>query len=550
VRVPVMTLVTPEQRAAAAPADPLALPVRDSRRISLWRVLALLLAVAVASASGWYVAQRTDGPSAGAFQPWFSPYVDVTATPVYPFEDPASAASANVVLSFIVASPSSSCTPTWGGVYTLAAAMQSLDLDRRIARLHQRGGTVAVSFGGAINDELATACADPVALAAAYLAVIQRYGVARVDLDIETPAAMDPAVVARRATALASVQRTLAAAGSPLSIWLTMPVAPTGLTASAQEVLDTTLAQGVTLGGVNVMTMDYGQSQVPGQTMGESAVAALQATHTQLLAAYGGIGVTLTAGQAWAKLGATPMIGQNDVSSEKFGAVDAAYLSDFAARVRLGRVSMWSLNRDTACGPNFADVTTVSDNCSGVDEPALAFSKILAKYTAGSVAAPTTSAPTSASTSAGAGRTTAIPLAGGAATVDDPATSPYPIWRAARAYAKGDKTVWHHNVYQAKYYTVGDTPDAPVASTSATPWQLIGPVLPGEHPAALPTLPAGTYLDWSATGTYSAGARVQYHGVGYQAKWWNQADVPGADVLSAADTPWAQLGADGTVSGS
>ena len=43
--------------------------------------------------------------------------------------------------------------------------------------------------------------------------------------------------------------------------------------------------------------------------------------------------------------------------------------------------------------------------------------------------------------------------------VDDPATSPYPIWNVNQAYPKGTKIVWHHNVYQAKWYSIGDQPD-------------------------------------------------------------------------------------------
>ena len=44
-------------------------------------------------------------------------------------------------------------------------------------------------------------------------------------------------------------------------MWLTLPVAPGGLLADAVAVVDATLAAGVELGGVNVMTMDYGGAQ-------------------------------------------------------------------------------------------------------------------------------------------------------------------------------------------------------------------------------------------------------------------------------------------------
>ena len=56
-----------------------------------------------------------------------------------------------------------------------------------------------------------------------------------------------------------------------------------------------------------------------------------------------------------------------------------------------------------------------------------------------------------------------------AGMVDDPATSPYPIWNAEGQYPANTKIVWHHNVYEAKWWTQGDVPDAPVSN-------------PGRHP--------------------------------------------------------------------
>jgi chitinase len=80
-----------------------------------------------------------------------------------------------------------------------------------------------------------------------------------------------------------------------------------------------------------------------------------------------------------------------------------------------------------------------------------------------------------------------------------------------------------------------------VANASDTPWTLIGPVLPGDHPAPTPTLSAGTYPTWSATQIYVGGDRVLYHGVGYQAKWWTQGNVPGVATATPSDTPWQVL---------
>ncbi|MFZ8360594.1 glycosyl hydrolase family 18, partial [Staphylococcus aureus] len=84
--------------------------------------------------------------------------------------------------------------------------------------------------------------------------------------------------------------------------------------------------------------------------MAQVSENALSAVHTQLVAAYAHAGASLDDAAAWAKVGATPMIGQNDVAQEVFGLDDARQLNAFALAQHLGRVSMWSLNRDRTCG--------------------------------------------------------------------------------------------------------------------------------------------------------------------------------------------------------
>ena len=218
------------------------------------------------------------------------------------------------MLRFVVADPAEACRPTWGTYYRLDAAQRALDLDRRIVRLRERGGDVVISFGGAINDELAITCTDTAALVEAYRSVIERYHVTVLDFDIEGSAISDGAANERRAEALAKVQQDIRASGSELDLWLTLPVSPGGLTPEAVALVDATLAGGVDLAGVNVMTMNYGGSRQPGQGMHAATVSALEATWRQVDGAYRRTGVQLTAAAVWAKIGATPMIGQNDVA--------------------------------------------------------------------------------------------------------------------------------------------------------------------------------------------------------------------------------------------
>jgi chitinase len=479
----------------------------------------LVVGVVFASFRGWNWFQENRAlASVGA--PGFAGYVDVTATPQLPFESPENKASRDAVLAFVVSTPGHGCEPSWGAAYSLDQAAEQLDLDRRIARLQQNGGAAIVSFGGQANTELALACTSPTDLYDAYHEVVTRYHLTAIDLDVEGAALDDTAAAQRRAEALAKLQRA-----DGVEVWLTVPVARTGLTAAGQQLVRDTLAGGVRLAGVNVMTMDYGDLP-SNETMGEAAEQALNAAHSQVRALFDEAGDSLTSVEAWQHLGATVMIGQNDVSGEVFGLLDAQRLHDFAAQHRLGRVSLWSLNRDRPCSANYPDVTIVSDACSGVKQDPGAFAEALGGT--GHVAPMVSSSPSPSSDP------TVTPS-------DDPATSPYPIWQPDQVYLAGTRVVWHHNVYVAKWWTSGDVPDDPLQSGDATPWTLIGPVLPGESPEPSPTLPAGTYPDWKITKVYTAGDRVMFEGHAFVAQWWTQGDSPATPGTASAPSPWLPL---------
>jgi len=501
----------------------------DTHRLSIRRLVVAMIVAAVLTAGGLFAYQAWASTQVqNAPDPWFAAYVDVTATPTYEFEAAANESGKEVMLSFIVASTSDSCTPTWGTAYTMDEAAVSLDLDRRIARLQQQGGDVAVSFGGLLNHELATVCTDHDALVAAYDSVLGRYASTTIDLDIEGENLSDTAAGERRAAAIASLQTASRAAGDDLAVWLTLPAATFGLTEDGTTAISQMLDAGVDLAGVNIMTMNFGQSLADAESSSEASIRALQATHRQLGVLYDLAGIELTDATLWSKLGATPMIGQNDNEDEVFTMDDAEALSAFALDQGIGRMSMWSLNRDMTCGPNYADVTRVSDACSGVEQGDLFFADVLAEGFDGHVATSaktiTTEEPTDPSD-----------------IVDDPATSPYPIWQEDSSYLAGTKIVWHKNVYQAKWWTRGDLPDNPVLNEWETPWSLVGPVLEGETPVEVLTLPEGTYPNWDGTAVYEEGDRILFDGVPYEAKWWNQGDSPAAFSSDPDGTPWVPL---------
>lgn len=502
-------------------------------RISPLRVGILVVVTAAVVATIVAAARPLVSPPPGPGSTGFAAYVDVTATPSYPFETPPGLAQQDVILAFVVASPDDACTPSWGGYYSLDEAATSLELDRRIAQLRSVGGRARVSFGGQANTELASACTDVSALTNAYQSVVDRYDLSIIDLDIEGAALTDSAGMSRRAEAIAEVQRTATADQRRLDVWLTLPVAVSGLTAEGLQALTTMLAAGVDVAGVNGMTMDFGDGSAADRTMGDLAIDATTALHGQVSQAYAAAEQPLTEVESWSRVGMTPMIGQNDVAGEVFTLADAEKVNAFARENGLGLVSMWSANRDSTCQRPLPTVTTVvQTTCSGIDQQGISFADVLGADTAESTpaAAPeqAQAAPT-ASPSPSARATSPV-------VVDDPATSPFPIWEPLGTYPGGTKVVWKRNVYQAKWWTSGYDPTMAYATDGDNPWLLVGPVLPGDRPAPLPTLPAGTYDQWDPTTAYVAGTRVQVGQVAYEAQWWSQGQEPGTAV--AGGSPW------------
>ena len=505
--------------------------IEPERRLSPWRVvlaIIILLAIGGVSVSGLQKWQASRTASAASGEPWFAAYVDVTSTPTFAFDQLGATNARDVILSFIVSSSKDVCTPSWGNAYTMEQAGNSLDLDRRIARLKQQGGSVAVSFGGLNNDELAVRCTDPESLKRAYLSVINRYDINTIDLDLEGSGLKDKKVNDRRAAVIAQIQKERQQAGEKLAVWVTLPVTPQGLSEHGTDAVAQLLANKVDLAGVNAMTMDYGPSKSKDESMANASKSALKHTVRQMGILYKNVGISLTTSTLWRKVGATPMIGQNDIRDEVFSLSDAKSLNKFAHEQQIGRMSMWSANRDVACGSNYVDVKIVSDSCSGVKENKFSYITALSQDFKGSL-------------SLNAGVVTKSESQATELPEDDPKASPYQIWSPTGAYLEGTKVVWHRNVYKAKWWTQDDMPDDPVLQSWQTPWELIGPVMPGEKPIPQATLPEGTYPTWSGAEAYDAGQRVLFNGIPYKAKWWNQGQSPAASSSNANSSPWTPL---------
>lgn len=506
--------------------------MKAEKRLSPWRVLIALGIIALVSYGAVHSWQSFSQKKAeGNLKSWFAPYVDVTSTPTYTFEQLAVTSTPNVVLAFIVSSPDDPCTPSWGGAYTLEQARADLDLDRRIARFRQQGGNISVSFGGLLNDELALKCSDHDKLLAAYLAVIERYEIDMIDLDLEGEGLANAEAGGRRAEVIAALQKQRQAADKNLAVWLTLPVAPQGLTPIGTDAIAQMLGAGVDLAGVNVMTMDYGQSRQRNQTMLEASKEAVIETHRQLGILYDQAGINLSADALWRKIAATPMIGQNDVLEEIFTIEDASGLNEFVSAKGMIRLSMWSANRDIQCSDNYVNVTVVSDSCSGIEQSRFAFTRELGRELEATI-------------SQNRGAVTVEDQTLIRHQEDNPEESPYQIWQESGTYLEGTKVVRQGNVYEAKWWTQSDAPDDPVLQSWQTPWKLIGPVLPGEKPVPPTTLSAGTYPAWAGTAIYDAGQRVLFNHVPYQAKWWTQGDSPAAAFSNPNSSPWLPLSHD------
>ena len=499
-------------------------PRRRRRKLSLVQLVLILAVTAGICAAAVKATERAmDVTQPSTASPWYAPYVDATQTPEYPFESLSDNPSNDVVLGFVVASKSGECTPTWGTYYDLAGAGAALDLDRRIRRLRQRGGDLIVSFGGVANDELARRCDDD-GLYDAYSQVIRRYALTTVDFDVEGEALGDDAANERRAGAVKRLQDEARAANGNLAVWLTVPVAPQGMTDQALGVVAGMLRAGVDLAGVNLMTMDYGDSRPADRDMVDATEDALRASERQLDSMYRRAGTPLSQTDLWRKLGMTPMIGQNDTPGDQVTVDDATRLIELSKKLGLGRVSMWSLNRDSSCGAQL-DQGIVSGNCSGVEQEPLAFTYVFDQLPGRAADAATA-------------RTTSVTMS---ALPDDPATSPYAIWLEDSVYEQGDKVTWHRGVYEAKWWSENDVPDEPVAHEWDTPWRYLGPVMPGDHPAPVVKLSKGTYPAWNMTRVYVKGQRVEVDGVGYEAQWWTRGERPDPDVKQPWDSAWLQL---------
>lgn len=499
-------------------------------KISLIRVMVLLIVLAGVAVGVWrLISNETSAAAAkSGVVPVYAPYVDVTQTPIYPFQVPSANPVAGVYLAFIVSDRSDPCTPSWGDYYTLEQAEQSLDLDARTAQLRNEGGNVMVSYGGRDNSDLAVGCTNPRKLREAYLAPIDRYHASAIDLDLEGQTLADTAANARRAQAIAAIQQERAARHDSFGVWMTLPVSSRGLTAEGIDAVRAMLSAHVKLAGVNAMAMDFGASEGAVNDMVGTIERSLYATHAQVQSQWRAAGLSGSASSAWGHLGVTVMLGVNDVSGERFTIQDARKLAAFVNRHGIPRVSAWSLNRDSECGGAFPQTGVLSNTCSGVLQSSLQFTQIFGALKG-------------TKTARAQGETSSASQPVTPAAADNPATSPYPIWRSTAAYTTGYKVVWQGDIYEASWWTQGTPPGSAAADAPTGPWQPIGPVPAGSHAPKPISLVSGHFPRWSPATVYHVGDRVSFAGLPYQARWYTHGEQPLQELPVSSSSPWRPL---------
>jgi hypothetical protein len=304
-------------------------------------------------------------PAGALAAPRFSPYIDVTLKDPVGLAAAVQGSGAKVINLGFVVTGGRKCTAAWGG----DKGVRTKPLAGEIAAARAAGADVRVSFGGAGGIDLARSCRTAAALAREYIATADSVRAKRLDFDIEGKALDNVAAGKRMIDAIGILERS-----RRVQVTLTIPVSPTGVWDAQLALMKRARLKHVRIDVVNVMAMDYGDEQAPPaeDTMAGYAIKAANAVVPQLNGAYPRSGGWLH------RLGVTPMIGVNDVTSEVFTLDDANTLVAYAKSKRLAQLSFWSIDRDAACpGP----ITEAQATCSGVAQTPFAFSAIFRTFT-------------------------------------------------------------------------------------------------------------------------------------------------------------------------
>lgn len=133
-----------------------------------------------------------------------------------------------------------------------------------------------------------------------------------------------------------------------------------------------------------------------------------------------------------------------------------------------------------------------------------------------------------------------------------PALAAYEEWQPTVAYVTGDRVIHNGQYYQAKWWTLDESP-SDFAGGAGLPWLLltVSEVVIASSQAATASSQAANqaassssaqpnYPEWEATKAYVAGDRVSWQQQSFEAKWWNLNKSP-AQFAGGAGMPWLAL---------
>ena len=273
-------------------------------------------------------------------------------------------------LAFLETLSKTSCTLAWNGNRNDPVSNGRYLSDGDISSLRALGGDVIPSFGGWSADqagtEIADSCKNVNTIAAAYENVITRYGVTRLDMDVEGRSLNRTDGIDRRNKALALVQQWAAVQKRPFQISYTLPTSAKGLEPSGLAILQNAVTNRTRVDVVNIMAFDYYDRVTT--DMGTAATDAADGTAAQLQK----LGLN-------AKIGITLMPGLDDYpkKTEKTTLAHAQQVLDYANANGLDTLSIWAIQRDNGGCPG----VTGSNSCSGIVQNTWDFTHMLQPFT-------------------------------------------------------------------------------------------------------------------------------------------------------------------------
>jgi hypothetical protein len=271
--------------------------------------------------------------------------------------DPRTVMSATGVRWFTMAFMLSNgtCNPQWDGNRPLTGGADQTTINN----IRAAGGDIVVSSGGASGNWLEQSCGSAGALAGAYQAVINAYGLKALDIDIEGSVYSNGTLQQRTIDAL----KTIRANNPGIVEYVTFPSGPDGPDSS---MIDRAASSGLTVDGWTIMPFDFGAA---GQNMGTLTVRAAEGLKNTVKAAYG-----YTDDQAYRHSGISSMNGITD-ENETVTVGDFQTMLSYAQQHHLARFTFWSTNRDRPCSSGSS-----ADSCGGVSQQPWDYTRVVAQY--------------------------------------------------------------------------------------------------------------------------------------------------------------------------